>query len=348
MKNFTPYNSRPSEATLRDIIYNQNYGNFIQTEQKLKSGPDAPGYVANRLAMYRDFLTALLVAGYSFSPVEQAIATGRQSFRNGAAPAQAMIRHDVDGDLPAALACAEVERRLGIRATYYLLHTGPYYGTFANGVFLRNEACAEAYAMLQDMGHEVGLHTDSLWVYQQWGVDGAQCIRDELCWLRSIGLRIVGTAPHNSPSVYGGVSNNEIFGGYDYYEWHVFDGRVRPHPRPEMLAGIPLGSLDPAELDLTYQADAVWDLGIAVDWMSIMGADTVQRYTWFDTKNHETLSFSKVAERLITEKASFKRLIYCSHAACLADLIANAPHLLYLSVHPEFYGRRDAGVLWPC
>jgi len=348
MKRFQDYKVKSSNLAVKKVIYAQNYNNFTQAITALIGAKEGIRCGANSKDLYRDFITSLLRLGYHFDTVGHSIIASRKKLiNNGHQIKQATIRHDVDGDLPAALSCAEIEMRLGVRSTYYLLHTGPYYGTFKNGIFYRNEACGEAYIALQDMGHEVGLHTDALWVYQQWGVDGVQCLLQELEWLRSLGLNISGTAPHNSPSVYGGLSNNEIFKGYDYYEWHVFRDRVRSQLDADVLAGIPVGSIDPEALKLDYEADEIWRLQIPVDWMSVMSSDTIQRYIW-DDKSIPALSGSADAlYAQVHSRADFKVLNYRSHAECLDSLIVDEAHILYLSVHPEYYGYRDAAVMWP-
>ena len=126
------------------------------------------------------------------------------------------IRHDVDVDIRAALNQAEMEYEHGIRTTYFILHTAPYYGYFNKGIFHRHECMAYVYKAIQDFGHEIALHTDGLLVYQQHKIDGAEAIRSEIEWLRTNGIDIVGTTAHNSASVYGAEN------------YAIFKGRQRP------------------------------------------------------------------------------------------------------------------------
>ena len=68
------------------------------------------------------------------------------------------------------------------------------------------------YRELQDLGHEVALHTDALSVYQRHGVDGAAALVSELGWLRENGIEVRGTVAHGSRSAFG-AENFEIFRG---------------------------------------------------------------------------------------------------------------------------------------
>jgi len=61
------------------------------------------------------------------------------------------LRHDIDHDLDLALELAHHEHAMGIRATYFLLHTAPYWN---DPDFILK--CQQ----LKSYGHEVGLHFD--------------------------------------------------------------------------------------------------------------------------------------------------------------------------------------------
>ena len=111
------------------------------------------------------------------------------------------IRHDVDSDIVAAVKQAEIERDLGIVSSWYILHTAPYYGYFQNKVFHRYRCMGYVYRYLQELGHEVALHTDSLLIYQEHQINGAEALVTEIEWLRSLGIDIKGTVAHNSRSV---------------------------------------------------------------------------------------------------------------------------------------------------
>jgi hypothetical protein len=96
---------------------------------------------------------------------------------------------DIDIDIRTAVRLAELEQLYGIRTSYYVLHTSPYYGSVEDGVFKRNECMAHVYRYIESLGHEIALHTDALHLYQEHRLDGAAAVRDELAWLRSEGRR---------------------------------------------------------------------------------------------------------------------------------------------------------------
>ncbi len=94
-------------------------------------------------------------------------------------------------------------------------------------------------------GCELGLHTDPFWVYTVHNIDGAKAVRQELTWLKSLGVVIRGTVAHNSAPVYG-CENYEIF------EERVLWQREVRSPTGKIL---PLGKLSEKELNLTYEGN---------------------------------------------------------------------------------------------
>ena len=71
----------------------------------------------------------------------------------------AILRHDIDYSIDAALAMAEQEAARGVRATYFLLLNGSYYN-------LLEPTYVRAPARLVELGHDVGLHYDVRSLYQ--------------------------------------------------------------------------------------------------------------------------------------------------------------------------------------
>lgn len=62
-------------------------------------------------------------------------------------------RHDVDANLQAAVRMAELEARLGVRATFYIMSQSPYYNPWSwEG--------HEALRQINRCGHRIGLHLD--------------------------------------------------------------------------------------------------------------------------------------------------------------------------------------------
>lgn len=96
------------------------------------------------MAEYDQLLSKLLKYGYEFQSVANlsASCTGKTAY----------LRHDIDLHLEAIDHMAEVEARLGISATYYVLLTHTY-----NPLYRDNRAILYR---LMDLGHEIGLHYD--------------------------------------------------------------------------------------------------------------------------------------------------------------------------------------------
>jgi hypothetical protein len=147
--------------------------------------------------------------------------------------AVAGLRHDVDARLDSALVLGRLEAERGLRATYFALHTAPYY---------RN--ALPALKELQEQGHEIGLHNDALSVPG----DPAETLRRELDRLREAGLDVVGVAGHGSRAAH----ERRLFGH------QVFaDLPARPRfPNSAIEPGEPdFPQVTLAELGLAYDAD---------------------------------------------------------------------------------------------
>lgn len=114
------------------------------------------------------------------------------------------LRHDVDYDLDFAMEMSHWEHQRGVRATYFLLHTAPYWN---------DPRLAQKCLQIQEFGHEVGLHVNVLteWVQGQVS-DVGQRLAELLEPLRQAGVRIIGTAAHGDRECYErGFINYWIF-----------------------------------------------------------------------------------------------------------------------------------------
>lgn len=67
----------------------------------------------------------------------------------------AILRHDVDMSLEKSVEMAEVENRLGVESTYFILLTSDFY----NIASLKSQRLIRK---IQDLGHNVGLHFDEV------------------------------------------------------------------------------------------------------------------------------------------------------------------------------------------
>jgi hypothetical protein len=143
------------------------------------------------------------------------------------------LRHDVDSRLDSALELARLEHARGLRATYFVLHTAPYWGDADLLPRLRR---------LQELGHEIGFHHDLLTLYHVEDVEPRDRLERDLRRLRDGGLDVVGAAAHGSPWCHRlGFHNNYVFDGWD-----------------ESIVGFPNRDvpekLDPREFGLDYEA----------------------------------------------------------------------------------------------
>ena len=143
------------------------------------------------------------------------------------------LRHDVDSRLGSARELARLEHDRGLRATYFVLHTAPYWDDPELVPRLRG---------LQELGHEVGFHNDLVTLQRLEGIDASSYLREALRRLRDGGIDVVGAAAHGSPWCHRlGFHNNYVFTGWD-------------EPVPGFPSTEIAQKLDPAEFGLEYEA----------------------------------------------------------------------------------------------
>ncbi len=124
------------------------------------------------------------------------------------------LRHDVDAQIFKAQEMAEIEYFMGIKTTYYILATSPYYGRFINGKMVRNKCMEGAYLKLKYFGHEIGIHNDMLTAMIKYHYDPLVFNQEELDFYSSIGIPIYGTASHGSYIAQQTVANYQIFSDF--------------------------------------------------------------------------------------------------------------------------------------
>jgi hypothetical protein len=140
---------------------------------------DAQAYL---LSSYRRLLETGLRSRYQF--------LGFGDIGNEAAPLSCLLRHDVDAELFGIDAMAEIEKSLGVSATYFLMTRSTAYNLF----------CLEGsrvVSRLLEAGHRIGLHfmgelceRDSVEVL-------AEKVRREADWLeREFGTKIDAVSFH--------------------------------------------------------------------------------------------------------------------------------------------------------
>ncbi len=109
------------------------------------------------------------------------------------------LRHDVDVDLNVAYEFSKIESNLGFRSTYFILHSAPYYLADQNNMAVHSDRIIPILKKMQNEKHfEIGWHNDLVTLQVIYNIDPVVFLHNELNWLRSNGLTIVGTAAHGS------------------------------------------------------------------------------------------------------------------------------------------------------
>lgn len=316
LEQYTVQDSKQSaEEVLRNVDLNffEAYSNPVVANR--------PGAIrVQSLEAYTQLLRALQEQGWDF---------GTALDLTGEAPAAPTIhlRHDVDGDLRSAIAMSQIESELGIKSTYYFLHTAPYYGMPGtnNSTFLRHFSMADIYREFEEIGHEVGLHNDALQVAQNWGIDGSQALTVEIEWLRSAGLSIAGTVAHNSVGTYG-AANFAIFKGRprsfsdtDSY-WCIEKGKMVTR----------LGLLCEKQLDLAYEGnDLLWGPDEGVASFALLRGDV-----WY---GQDAILHTLAAMRVGTTSGPWFTTQALLNALQSGDF---SSQLVVLHIHPMYFGFR--------
>jgi hypothetical protein len=109
------------------------------------------------------------------------------------------LRHDIDNDLNIAYQFSEIESKLGFRSTYFILHTASYYLSNSNNMSIHAKSIIPILKKMQDEKHfEIGWHNDLVTLQVIYNINPVTFLHNELKWLRSNGINIVGTASHGS------------------------------------------------------------------------------------------------------------------------------------------------------
>jgi hypothetical protein len=145
------------------------------------------------------------------------------------------LRHDVDDRLESALELGRIVLARGVRSTFFVLHTAPYYTD-------RDRVLRSLLILQDDYGHEIGWHNDLVTLRLVYGIEPSGYLERELRWLRGAGVEISGAAAHGSPHCHRlGYHNNYLFSGWD-----------------EAQPGFPLTDvgvkLDPNDFGFDYEA----------------------------------------------------------------------------------------------
>lgn len=121
-----------------------------------------------------------------------AVVAMQEVYAGNRSPTAIGLRHDCDAghSLATAVKMAKWEADRGYRATYYVLHTSPYWSAPGFRESLDRIAC---------LGHEIGLHVDCLAEALVTGADPDSILEDALATLRGYGFSVRGVAGHGNP-----------------------------------------------------------------------------------------------------------------------------------------------------
>jgi hypothetical protein len=132
------------------------------------------------------------------------------------------IRHDVDDDIQASFKMAQAENEIGIKSTYFILDTAPYWP----------QDVAKYVELISRFGHEIGWHNNAISKHIRTGESLFDCVCDALAELRKV-APVVGTASHGDLLCYErGYLNYYLFGlsrvnnlqNFPFKgDWHSFD-----------------------------------------------------------------------------------------------------------------------------
>lgn len=150
------------------------------------------------------------------------------------------LRHDVDDRLESAVELGRLEHERGLRSTYFVLHTTPYYAR-------RDEVLAALRRLQDDYGHEIGWHNDLVTLQCVHGVEPREYLARELEWLRGAGIDVVGTAAHGSYW-------SHARGYHNVYFFSDFDEVVPGFPNSERVGDCLVAKGTLSEFGLEYEA----------------------------------------------------------------------------------------------
>jgi hypothetical protein len=105
-----------------------------------------------------------------------------------------LLRHDVDISLECALELAEIEARLDVTATYFVMLTNDFYCA-------ANKESRAILNAIQNLGHEIGLHWDSRLLPQDNRNDFIEAFIAEKKFLESLIQKPVTVASQHNPFV---------------------------------------------------------------------------------------------------------------------------------------------------
>ena len=160
-----------------------------------------------------------------------------------------LLRHDIDHDYETALKIAVWEHARGLHATYCVLHSAWYYGGLEHGLYQHTDELVRLCHELHAMGHEINLHNNAVVVAMETGINPVQLLRDEIAFLRGLGLPLLGTSTHGDR-----ICREKNFGNFELFAEAVKPDRGGPRIVRGAKASVQLGQISMSDLDLAYEA----------------------------------------------------------------------------------------------
>lgn len=101
-----------------------------------------------------------------------------------------ILRHDVDYSLKLALKMAQIDKTLGIKATFFILISCPYYNIFARETY-------QTVKKILILGHQIGFHYDGE-VIEKYGLNPQAFLQETISYLEKIfSTKIIVISQHN-------------------------------------------------------------------------------------------------------------------------------------------------------
>jgi len=116
-----------------------------------------------------------------------------------------LLRHDIDYSLKHAYKIAELEKNLGIKSTYFLLFSSPFYN-------ILDDENIKLAKKITALGHEVGLHYDVNVILDGNKKNPYSLFNAKINLLSNLIEKPIKTIAMHNPS----VSGEDIFSGTDY------------------------------------------------------------------------------------------------------------------------------------
>ena len=153
------------------------------------------------------------------------------------------MRHDVDNVIEPAVKFAEWEAARGYKATYFILHTAPYW---QDKPLLRR-----SLDRIAEFGHEIGIHNNAIAESLRTGLDPRGILAKAVTELRDYGYTVNGTVAHGDPLCRD--ANGEV----RYVNDEMFAEVERPTVgrRGRLIGRYTTANVSLREFDLTYDAN---------------------------------------------------------------------------------------------